>query len=82
MERQDVFNFVYAYLRQKVFTLSILPESSSLRDDLGLDSLDELELILECEDKFGIRITDEETKNASSIGDFVTVIYNEIKKKY
>ena len=48
-------------------------ESSNLKDDLGLDSFDIMNIVIECEDAFGVRISDE------VLGNFITV--NDIKKK-
>ncbi len=42
--------------------------------NLGIDSLDLLDLILEAEDKFNIRIEDDELLNLETINDVVKVI--------
>ncbi len=42
--------------------------------NLGIDSLDLLDLILEAEDKFDIRIEDDELLNLETINDVVKVI--------
>ena len=41
---------------------------------LGLDSLDTVEVVMQCEDEFGIEIDQE--SNPSTVGEFVTVIDN------
>lgn len=46
---------------------SVITEDSNLKDDLGLDSFDIMNIIIECEDAFGVRISDE------VLGNFVTV---------
>ena len=40
---------------------------TNLIDDLGADSLDVVELIMNIEDEFGISISDEEAVNLSSV---------------
>ena len=40
---------------------------TNLVDDLGADSLDVVELIMNIEDEFGISISDEEAVNLSSV---------------
>ena len=40
-------------------------------DDLGADSLDTVELIMEMEEEFGIEIPDEEAEKLATVGDAV-----------
>ncbi len=47
---------------------------ASFIDDLGADSLDLVELIMEMEENFGIQITDEELEKIRTIGDIVNFI--------
>ena len=42
--------------------------------DLGLDSLTMVEIIVGCEEKFGVTIPDEDSKNLKTVGDAVTYI--------
>ena len=46
----------------------------SFVDDLGVDSLAMVEIIYECEDKFGVEIPDEDAKNLKTVGDAVAYI--------
>lgn len=50
-----------------------VPEASFI-DDLGADSLDLVELIMELEENFGIQITDEELEKIRTIGDVINFI--------
>jgi acyl carrier protein len=47
-----------------------LPEASFI-DDLGADSLDLVELIMEMEENFGIQIADEELEKIRTIKDVI-----------
>ena len=47
---------------------------ASFRDDLGADSLDLVELIMEFEEQFEATITDEEAKEINTVGDALTYI--------
>ena len=47
-------------------------------DDLGADSLDTVELIMQFEEEFGIEIPDEEAENLLSVGQAVDYISQKI----
>ena len=49
-------------------------EESSLKDDLGADSLDAVEIIMDIEDEFDIQIDDTEAENIKTVGDIVKYI--------
>ncbi|GEO25157.1 acyl carrier protein [Alicyclobacillus acidoterrestris] len=47
---------------------------ATFKDDLGADSLDIVELIMELEDEFDLEISDEDAEKISTVGDVVTYI--------
>ena len=51
----------------------ISPETSFI-NDLGADSLDTVELVMEFEDEFGINIPDEDAEKIQTVGDAVKYI--------
>ena len=51
----------------------ITPEKSFV-DDLDVDSLAMVEILVGCEEKFGVTIPDEESKNLKTVGDAVAYI--------
>ena len=51
----------------------ITPEKSFI-DDLDVDSLSMVEVVMACEDKFGVSIPDGEVKNLKTVGDAVAYI--------
>lgn len=75
----DIFEEIKPIIADKlnVQASEIKPESK-LKDDLGSDSLDTVELILECERKFGINLPDSDIQNIVTIQDIVEVINNKI----
>ena len=46
-------------------------ETASFTNDLGADSLDTVELIMEFEKEFGVSIPDEEAQKISTVGDAI-----------
>ncbi|MGB0731380.1 MAG: acyl carrier protein, partial [Miltoncostaeaceae bacterium] len=44
-------------------------ETASFSEDLNADSLDLVEMIMEMEDKFGVKIPDEEAEKIVTVGD-------------
>ena len=51
-----------------------ITEAASFMEDLGADSLDTVELIMEMEEEFGIEIPDEEAEKLATVGDAVSYI--------
>lgn len=47
---------------------------ASLADDLNIDSLDAVELVMAIEEKYGIKIPDEELGNMKKVSDIVAAI--------
>ena len=46
-------------------------ESANFTNDLGADSLDTVELIMEFEKEFGVSIPDEEAQKIATVGDAI-----------
>ena len=51
-----------------------LSENTSFVNDLGADSLDQVELIMELEDQFDLTIADEDAEKIETIGDAIKYI--------
>lgn len=53
--------------------------TASFTNDLGADSLDTVELIMEFEKEFGISIPDDQAEGIKTVGDAITYIENNLK---
>ncbi len=49
-------------------------ETASLRDDLKADSLDLVELIMDLEERFGVKISDDDAQKIGTVGEAVGFI--------
>ncbi len=53
--------------------------TANFTNDLGADSLDTIELIMEFEEAFGINIPDEAAEKISTVGDAIKYIKDNVK---
>jgi acyl carrier protein len=56
----------------------VTPETSFI-NDLGADSLDTVELIMEFENEFGVNIPDEEAENIQTVGEAIKYVQEHLK---
>ena len=58
---------------------SEVTNEASFTNDLGADSLDTVELIMEFEKEFNISIPDEQAENITTVGDAVSYLEQNVK---
>jgi len=51
---------------------------ASFREDLGADSLDVVELVMELEDEFDMEISDEDAEKIATVGNAISYIESKI----
>lgn len=56
-------------------------DGASFVEDLGADSLDTVELIMEFEDEFGIEISDEDAEKISTVGEAIRYLEKVLGEK-
>lgn len=71
----DVFERVKRIIvdRLGVDESEVTPEAS-FKDDLGADSLDIVELVMELEDEFDMEISDEDAEKITTVGEVISYI--------
>ncbi len=65
-------------VKQSGIDESKITENSSFLDDLGLDSLDIIELIMAFEEEFDLEIPDEEAEKMKTVGDVIKYLKKEV----
>ncbi|MAK06999.1 MAG: acyl carrier protein [Flammeovirgaceae bacterium] len=58
---------------------SEITESASFTNDLGADSLDTVELIMEFEKEFNVSIPDEDAEKIGTVGDAISYLKDNVK---
>lgn len=72
MEQAEILARVKAIIADKLgIDPSVVTENANFTSDLGADSLDTVELLMEFEKVFGIKIPDEETSAIATVNDAV-----------
>lgn len=51
---------------------------ATFKEDLGADSLDVVELVMELEDEFGLQFSDEDSEKIVTVGDAVSYIESKL----
>ena len=75
MERDKVLDEIRAIIVEQ---LGVEPgevrEEATFQEDLNADSLDLVELIMEMEDRFKLKISDEDAEGIATVGDAVDYV--------
>jgi acyl carrier protein len=75
MDIADIEAKVIQFIATKVENLDVSTiNRSSKFDELGLDSMDTIQLLFDAEDSFGINFDSEEAKSFTTVGDIIAYI--------
>jgi acyl carrier protein len=79
MNKDEIFAKVRDILAEQLSVdVEAVTLEASFQDDLDADSLDLVELIMELEDQFGLKISDEEAQTLTTVGAAVDFIAERI----
>lgn len=72
MSREEILSRLTGVIQEIICDDSVkITEESSLVDELGLDSLEAMELMMEVENEFDVTIPESEIGNFSKVKDFI-----------
>ena len=82
MTEEEIVKQVKAIIVDKLgVEVSEVTESANFTNDLGADSLDTVELLMEFERVFGIKIPDEETSTIATVKDAIDKVKEKLAGK-
>jgi acyl carrier protein len=82
MDKEEVIDIVNAFLVEEFeVEQEVIAPGAHLKDTLGLDSLDYVDLVVIIESNFGVKLGEADFVNIVSFQDFYDMIENKIKAK-
>lgn len=82
MEKNEVIKIVDEFLVEEIeVEEDAISPGAKIKDDLGIDSLDFVDIVVIVEKAFGFKIKQEEMANVVVLNDFYDYIYNKVKEK-
>jgi acyl carrier protein len=80
MTRKEIIEIVNEFLIEEIeIEASSLSEEALLNEDLGVDSLDFVDIVVIVERNFGFKIKPEEMANVKTLGQFYDYIEEKLK---
>ena len=77
MDRQQIrkqLETILGVVDEQALKRVTVQEETSIREGLGLDSLQLTEMLFEIEERLGVKVSDEEAQKLRTVGDLVTLI--------
>lgn len=80
MTKQEIFDKIQAIIVERLgVDEDKVTRDTTFKDDLGADSLDIVELVMEMEDTFGEEISDEDAEQITTVGKAVDYIHDSVQ---
>ena len=82
MNREEIVKIVNHFLVEDIeVDPEKISETASLKDDIGIDSLDFVDIVVIVERNFGFKINPEEMSGVSTLGQFYDYIERKVGSK-
>lgn len=80
MDRSEIVEIVKGFLIDEIeIEESVITEDALLKDDMGIDSLDFVDIVVIVERNFGFKIKPEEMAGVRTLGQFCDYIESKLK---
>lgn len=79
MKREKILECLFSIIEDKIRLNNPLEESQNIFDDLGFDSLDTIEVIMECEQIFNVSISDDDVDRITTVKEIIDYLEIVIK---
>jgi acyl carrier protein len=80
--REEVLERIRAHLSEELgIDASTIQDGSRFKEDLEADSLDLVELVVELEDRYGIRMAEDQAEHVKTVGDAVDFVLTQLPAK-
>ncbi len=80
MERFEILQILTSLIKEKMSAKGDIGELQRFVEDLGADSLDLMDFVMAVENRFGIRIPDEDLAKLKTVGDAVNYVQEKLPK--
>jgi acyl carrier protein len=83
MDRPEIrkqLEIILGIVDEQILKRVTLQEETSIREGLGLDSLQLTEMLFEIEERLDVKISDEEAQKVRTIGDMINLIETKVPK--
>jgi acyl carrier protein len=82
MTREEVIKKVNTFLIEEIeIEENLLTEDALLKENLGIDSLDFVDIVVIVERYFGFKIKPEEMANVRTLSQFYDYVYHKVNEK-
>ncbi|MCL1849851.1 MAG: phosphopantetheine-binding protein [Bacteroidetes bacterium] len=82
MEKNEVVRIINQFLIDEIeVEESLIKDDARLKEDLGIDSLDFVDVVVIIEREFGFKIKAEEMANIKTLADFYNYVYDKVSNK-
>lgn len=73
---KEMLEKIAAIIEEQLGTVdaSEITEETSFKDDLNADSLDLFELVMQCEEEYGVEFPSDDLENIKTVGDVIRFI--------